>query len=69
MADQNMINESFDPKMQEAQAIAIKNMQQEFVQSYLNKPESVDTKEWLKAQMASKLPDTPPEQINACRRD
>lgn len=65
MADQNMINESFDPKMQEAQAITIKNMQQEFVQSYLNKPESVDTKEWLKAQMASKLPETPLDQINA----
>lgn len=65
MVDQNKINESFDPKMQEAQAIAIKNMQQEFVQSFLNKPESVETKDWLKAQMASKLPDTPPEQINA----
>lgn len=60
-----VIDERFDPKVQDAEAIAIKEMQKEFVQSYINKPESVETKDWLKAQMASKLPDTPPEQINA----
>ncbi|WP_281710437.1 hypothetical protein [Anaerobiospirillum succiniciproducens] len=60
-----VVDERFDPKVQEAEAIAIKEMQKEFVQSYINKPETVDTKDWLKAQMASKLPDTPPEQINA----
>lgn len=60
-----VIDERFDPKVQEAEAIAIKEMQKEFVQSYINKPETLDTKDWLKAQMASKLPDTPPEQINA----
>ncbi len=60
-----VIDERFDPKVQEAEAIAIKEMQKEFVQSYINKPETLDTKDWLKAQMASKLPKTPPEQINA----
>ena len=61
----SVVEERFDPKILEAEAIHIKEMQKEFVQSYINKPKTLEVKDWLKAQMASKLPDLPTEQVNA----